>query len=162
MKLADLPPAVIEDLCHKDNWRLDVDPGLDSKHEFWMAWHHFITLPEDPDRLPYQPSEADLAEFLTFDGFNVLLPVERTHHPKLRLIRLIQSIDQQTLTLLLHDSFHADLFDAWTNRYGFLAIADRYQKFGCDFYLASYYHFAYLLNQDYEAAQKIMAEDQHL
>jgi hypothetical protein len=37
-------------------------------------------------------------------------------------------------------------------------VADRYQKFGCDFYLASYYHFSYLLNEDYEAGKKIMGE----
>lgn len=48
--------------------------------------------------------------------------------------------------------------NAMAARYGFLAVADRYQKHGCDFYVASYYHFAYLLNQDYEVAQRIVAE----
>lgn len=45
MKPADLPVEEIADL-YQDNWRLDVDPGVDSKHEFWMAWRHFIVLPE--------------------------------------------------------------------------------------------------------------------
>jgi hypothetical protein len=31
----------------------------------------------------------------------------------------------------------------------------------CDFYLASYYHFAYLLNQDSETAQRFVT-DKHL
>ncbi|WP_211175922.1 hypothetical protein [Brasilonema sp. UFV-L1] len=46
MKLADLPKQVIDDLCQEDSWRLDIDPGFDSKHEFWMAWRHFLALPE--------------------------------------------------------------------------------------------------------------------
>jgi hypothetical protein len=158
MKLADLPREVIVDLCQEDCWRLDIDPGFDSKHEFWMAWRHFIALPEEPPSY-YQKTEEDLADFLTFDGFDILLPVPRTHHPQIRLIRLIPSADQQVLTLFLHDSFSDDWFkDQWGARYGFLAVADRYQKFGCDFYLASYYHFSYLLNEDYEAGKKIMTE----
>ena len=40
---------------------------------------------------------------------------------------------------------------------GFLAVADRYQRFGCDFYLASYHHFCHLLKDDYEAAQRLLA-----
>jgi hypothetical protein len=160
MRLADLPPEVIADLSDHDNWRLDIDPGFDSKHEFWMAWHHFISIPtEEP--IYYQKTEDDLAEFLNFNGYDVLLPVRREHHPDIRLIRLMPSADEKTLTLFIHDSFFKDWFnDSWGARYGFLAIADRYQKFGCDFYIASYYHFAYLINQDHEIAQRIMAEKQ--
>lgn len=62
------------------------------------------------------------------------------------------------LTLFVHDSFHQDWFkDSWGARYGFLAVADRYEKFGCDFYLASYYHFSYLLNEDFQKAQNILS-----
>ncbi|MDJ0597603.1 MAG: hypothetical protein QNJ37_01985 [Crocosphaera sp.] len=135
MKLDYLSPDVINDLCNDDNWRLDIDPGFDSKHEFWMCWRHFLSLPKDPY---YETTEDDLADFLTFDNYPILLPVPRSHHPKICLIRLIPSFDQQTLTLLLHDSFYEDWFqDEWGARYGFLAIADRYQKFGYNFYLAS-------------------------
>jgi hypothetical protein len=156
MKLADLPKEVIDDLCQEDNWRLDIDPGFDAKHEFWMNWRMFISLPEES--FPYsERSEDDLAEFLNFNGFNILIPVSRSHHPSIELIRLIPSIDEKTITLYLHDSFYEDWFrDRWGARYGFLAVADRYEKFGCNFYLASYYHFCYLLNDDYEAAKQIM------
>jgi hypothetical protein len=158
MKLADLPPYVIDDLCNEDYWRLDIDPGFDSKHEFWMVWRHFVALPQDASPL-YESTEEDLAEFLNFDGFDVLLPVSRTHHPYIRLIRLIQSKDEKTLTLFIHDSFYQEWFkDSWGARYGFLAVADRYQKYGCDFYLASYYHFSYLIGEDYEVAKRIMVE----
>ncbi|UBF23681.1 hypothetical protein K9N68_18080 [Kovacikia minuta CCNUW1] len=156
MKLADLPKEVIDDLCQEDSWRLDIDPGFDAKHEFWMAWRHFVVLPEERPSY-YEATEADLADFLTFDGFEVLLPVPRSHHPHIERIRLIPSQGQQTLTLFLHDSFYESWFnDAWAARYGFLAVADRYQKFGCDFYLASYYHFSYLIGADYEAAREVM------
>ena len=47
MKLTDLPQAVLDDLCQEDQWRLDIDPGFDSKHEFWMAWHHFLRIPDE-------------------------------------------------------------------------------------------------------------------
>ena len=158
MKLADLPREVIEDLCQDDSWRLDIDPGFDSKHEFWMVWRHFVALPEEPP--PYsEATEDDLADFLNVNGFDLLLPVPRTHHPNIRIIRLIPSADRQTLTLFLHDSFHESWFtDSWGARYGFLAVADHYQKYDCDFYLASYYHFSSLVNEDYEAAKKIMAK----
>jgi hypothetical protein len=156
MKLADLPQEAIDDLCQEDGWRLDIDPGYDAKHEFWMAWRHFLALPEERSAY-YESTEADLADFLTFNEFEVLLPVSRSHHPHIELIRLIPGVGGQTLTLFLHDSFHqSNLNDPWAARDGFLAVADRYQKFGCDFYLASYYHFSYLINEDYETARAVI------
>ena len=158
MKLADLPTEVIDDLCQQERGRLDISPGFDSKHEFWMCWKHFLTISEESSSL-FEKSEDDLAEFLKFKGFDVLLPVPKKHHPNIRLIRLIPSSDEGSLTIFLHDSFHQDWFrDSWGARYGFLAVADRYQKFGSDFYLANYYHFSYLLNEDYQAAQTIMEQ----
>lgn len=121
-----------------------------------MNWQHFIALPEEPP-LYYQKTEDDLAEFINFNGLEILLPISRTHHPDIELIRLIPSADGNTVTLYLHDAFYKDWFtDEWGARYGFLAVADRYEKFGCSFYLASYYHFCYLINEDYEVAREIM------
>lgn len=156
MKIRDLPQQVLDDLCQEQQWRLDIDPGFDSKHEFWMAWHHFLQLPEESY---FSRTENSLAEFLTVEGYNVLLPVPRSHHSSIDMIRLIPSADQQTLTVFLQDSYHRDWFTQPTNaRYGFLAIADRYLKFGCDFYLASYYHFSYLVGKDYEKAVEILTQ----
>jgi hypothetical protein len=156
MKLAELPKQVIDDISQEDKWRLDIDPGFDAKHEFWMNWGHFITLPEQPPSY-YQKTEDDLAEFINFNGLEILLPVSRSHHPDIELIRLIPSADGNTVTLYLHDSFYKDWFtDECGARYGFLAVADHYEKFGCSFYLASYYHFCYLINEDYEVAVQIM------
>jgi hypothetical protein len=158
MKLSELPQEVIQDLCQDDRWRLDIDPGFDAKHEFYLSWQHFVRLPDPPSPY-YESTEADLADFLTFDDFEVLLPVSRSHHPDIKLIRLIPCVEHQTLTLFLHDSFHDSFFQKERDaRYGFLAVADRYQKFGCDFYLASYYHFSYLIGEDYEVARAVMRQ----
>ena len=62
MKLMDLPQDVLDDLCQDQQWRLDIDPGFDSKHEFWMAWHHFLKLPEESY---FEIAEDSLADFLT-------------------------------------------------------------------------------------------------
>jgi hypothetical protein len=156
MKLADLPQTVLDDLCQEHQWRLDIDPGFDSKHEFWMAWHHFLKLPESSY---FQRSEDDLADFLTLDGYGILLPVPQSHHASIDPIRSIPSADHQTLTVFLQDSYYRDWFRQPSDaRYGFIAIADRYQKFGCDFYIASYYHFAYLLGADYDKAVTILTQ----
>jgi hypothetical protein len=156
MKLSDLPQAVLDDLCQDQHWRLDIDPGFDSKHEFWMAWHHFLRVYQSSSS---SGTEEDIAEFLHLDGYEVLLPVPRSHNSSIHLIRLIPSADQQTLTLFLQDIYHRDWFTEPTDaRYGFMAIADRYQKFGCDFYLASYYHFSYLIGKDYEKATAALAQ----
>src|SRR5439155_16594816 len=55
MKLAHLPPEVLADLRQGDRWRPDIDPGVDSKHEFWMDWGHFsllTTIHRAPNREP--------------------------------------------------------------------------------------------------------------
>jgi hypothetical protein len=151
MKLAHLLPEVLDDLRQGDRWRLDIDPGFDSKHEFWMDWGHFLVADH------YTQSAEQLADFLIFDGFDVLLPVPRSHHPHIRLVRLIPSADGKSLTLFLHDAFHRQWFqNTWAARHGFLAVADRYQNHGCDFFLANYYHFVYLVHEDFETAKHIM------
>ena len=159
MKLVDLPAEVLDDLCD-DSWRLDITPTFESKHEFWMQWSHFLRLrePYPGEREEDRPSEANLAEFMTLGGYEVLLSVERVQHAHIHLIRLMPSADGQSLTLFLHNAFHRQYMgEQWVSRYGFLAVADRYQRFGCDFYLASYYHFCHLLRDDYEAAQRLLA-----
>jgi len=76
MRLIDLPSEVGEDLCQEDRWRLDIDPGLDAKHEFFLSWRNFVTLPEKSSPY-YESTEADLADFLTFDGSTVRTVLNR-------------------------------------------------------------------------------------
>jgi hypothetical protein len=116
-----------------------------------MDWGHFLVADQ------YTQSAEQLADFLTFDGFDVLLPVPRSHHPYIRLVRFIPGADGKSLTLFLHDAFHRQWFqDTRAARYGFLAVADRYQNYGCDFFLANYYRFVYLVHADFETAKHIM------
>jgi len=158
--MAELPQAVLDDLGDEQRWRLDIDPGFDAKHEFWLAWRHFLTM-SDWGQAQGISEDDVLADFITVEGYTILLPVPRSHHPHVRIVRLIPSADTQTLTILLHDTYHtAWLRDHWGARDGFLAVADRYLHYTCDFYLARYYHFAYLVNQDYETAQRFMADKQ--
>ena len=158
--MAELPQAVLDDLGDEQRWRLDIDPGFDAKHEFWLAWRHFLTM-SDWGQAQGISEDDVLADFITVEGYTILLPVPRSHHPHVRIVRLIPSADTQTLTIFLHDTYHTAWFrDHWGARYGFLAVADRYLHYTCDFYLARYYHFAYLVNQDYETAQRFMADKQ--
>jgi hypothetical protein len=152
MKVADLPAAVIEDLITSEYWRLDIAPGFDAKHEFYILWKYLLPNPHTKD---YE--EEELAEFVNFNGYDILLPVERSHHPHINLLRLNVSEDETSLTLFLFDTYHSSWFEkVYSARYGFLAVADRYQNHGCNFFIASYYHFSYLVGRDYELAHQIM------
>ena len=154
MKLADLPPEVIEDLSRKEKWRIDIDPGFNAKHEFGSSWNKFVNLSQHSF---YESTEEDLAEFIEYDGKFILLPVERSHHSSMAVIRGMMSRDFQSITLFIHDSYHQYWFTEESDaRYGFLAIADLYQKFNSEFYLANYYHFSYLVNSDFEVAKNIL------
>lgn len=154
MKITDLPASVLEELCQSEYWRIDIDPGFDAKHEFFIRWEYLLPNPRTDDY-----TEGELAEFINFDGYDLLLPIGRAHHPHLHLLRLNANLDKNSLTLFLFDTYHSTWFsDISDARYGFLAVADRYQNHDCDFYVASYYHFSYLVGRDYELAQQIMQQ----
>jgi hypothetical protein len=76
MKVADLPTLVIDELCQSEYWRIDIDPGLDAKHEFFMRWEYLL-----PNSRTADDEEGELAELINFDGYDVLLPIGRAHHP---------------------------------------------------------------------------------
>ena len=87
-------------------YNLDVDYGFDAKHEFFMSWGSFVTLPESNSF--YQSTEEDLAEFIEYENRFILLPVERKHYLCLSIIRAMISMDEQSITLFIHDSYHQD------------------------------------------------------
>ena len=154
MKVADLPTSVVEELCQSEYWRIDIDPGLDAKHEFFMRWEYLL-----PNSRTANYEEEEVAEFMNFDGYDLLLPLGRAHHPHMYLLRLNPSADKNSLTLFLFDTYLSNWFtDVRDARYGFLAVAERYQNHGCDFYIASYYHFSYLVGREYEMAREIMQQ----
>lgn len=86
--------------------------------------------PEDWDSVLryYEP------EFMMIEGRFILLPVERSHHPNITILRCIWSADGKSLTLFLRDTTYDD--DPFFS--GFVAVCDRVA--GEDFFLAILYH----------------------
>lgn len=118
MKLADVHPDVIARI---KTYRWD---RIIEKHEGPERWDSVLKY--------YNP------EFITLDGYEVLLPVDSSHHPNITLLRCIVSQDEQSLTLFLKDTTYAsdpkyEKFEA-----GFLAICDRVP--GETFFIAIVYH----------------------
>ncbi len=73
-------------------------------------------------------------EFIMVEGHPVLLPVDKSHHPNITIIRTILGMDGKSLTLFLQDTtFDDDPFFS-----GFMAVCDRVVKE--DFFLAILYH----------------------
>lgn len=44
MKITDLPASVLEELCQSEYWRIDIDPGFDAKHEFFIRWEYLLPM----------------------------------------------------------------------------------------------------------------------
>jgi hypothetical protein len=101
MKVADLPTLVIEELCQSEYWRIDIDPGLDAKHEFFLRWEYLL-----PNSQTGNHEQGEVAELINFDGYDVLLPIGQAHHPHIHLLRLHPSTDNNWLTLFLFDTYH--------------------------------------------------------
>jgi hypothetical protein len=73
-------------------------------------------------------------EFIMVEGHPVLLPIDKSHHANITIIRTILSMDGRSLTLFLQDTtFDDDLFFS-----GFMAVCDRVVNE--DFFLAILYH----------------------
>ncbi len=76
-------------------------------------------------------------------------PVERSHHSYIKITRFIPSDDWNILTIFLKDETRKAEFDnKWNSFWGFFAVAERYQNYGYDFYLANYWHFVFLLTNE--------------
>lgn len=114
MRLAELPPAVLEQIrrCRYDR--------IIEKHEGPERWESVLEY--------YEP------EFLTLAGREVLLPVGPESRPNISVLRAIVSGDDAVLTLFLRDTTYGE---EWHDC-GFLAICEKFP--GQEFYLATVYH----------------------
>ena len=83
MRIADLPPAVLEKISH---YRYD---RIYEKHE-------------GPWESEYLLGNARI-DFLTVEGHNVLLPIDKENYPNIGVTRCIVSADSQTLILFFRD-----------------------------------------------------------
>jgi hypothetical protein len=98
-----------------------------------VRWDRIIEKHEGPERWSsvleyYEP------EFLTIEGRSVLLPVEKSHHPNMTILRTIFSQDGKALTLFLKDTTYDDHWSAS----GFMAVCEKVG--GEEFFLATLYH----------------------
>lgn len=114
MKLSDLSPETLEKI-KSVRWDRIIE-----KHEGPETWKSVLRYSEP--------------EFLEIDGRWVLLPVERSHHPNITILRTIWSADGKSLTLFLKDTTYDD--DPFFS--GFVAVCDKVKNE--DFFLAILYH----------------------
>ncbi len=117
MKLSDLTAEQIDKLC---SYRYD---RIVEKHEGPWDWE---------GTLKYQNPE-----FLNIGRYDVLLPLDKKHHPNLSILRCIASKDEDVLTIFLKDTTYFTGIDT-----GFLAVCERVA--GETWFLATVYHEWYL------------------
>jgi len=77
--------------------------------------------------------EDGYVEFLTVDGYEVLLPIGKENHENISIVRCIVSDDRNVLTLFLTDTTYFSGMDA-----GFLAVCEKVP--GEEWYIALVYH----------------------
>jgi hypothetical protein len=114
MQLSELSPEALEKI-RAVRWDRIIE-----KHEGPEKWSSVLEY--------YEP------EFLTIEGQSVLLPVEKSRHPNMTILRTIVSHDGNALTLFLKDTTYDD---DWSVS-GFMAVCDKVG--GEDFFLATLYH----------------------
>ncbi|MBD2503104.1 hypothetical protein [Anabaena azotica] len=114
MKLADLSAETLEKI------KLVRWDRIIEKHEGPENWESVLRF-EEP-------------EFLEVEGYPILLPVDKSHHQNISILRSIWSVDNNSVTLFLSDTtYEDDPFFA-----GFIAVCDRPKDE--KFFLAILYH----------------------
>ena len=89
------------------------------KHEGPWTWEHDI--------------EDRTVDLLPVEGFSVLLPIEKQHHPNISILRCIVSEDRESLTIFLKDTTYDKGRSA-----GRVAVCDRIP--GEEWYITILYH----------------------
>lgn len=88
MKLSDISPETLEKI-KMVRWDRIIE-----KHEGPENWSSVLQY-EEP-------------EFMEIDGYSVLLPVDKSHHSHISIIRSIWAEDKKSLTLFLSDTTYED------------------------------------------------------
>lgn len=144
LRLSDLSPETITKL---KTYRYD---RIIEKHEGPDDWSWRLQSPDErpswlPEPLPGQEDdyEPDPAELMRIADRDVLLPIGRSHHPNVTILRTIVGDDGKSLTIFLKDTTYADDPELEFFSAGFLAVCDRVP--GEQFYLAHVYHEWFML-----------------
>ena len=104
-------------------------------------WDRIIEKHEGPERWESVLRYHDL-EFLEVEGRWILLPIDRSSHPNITILRSIGSETGNSVTLFLKDTTYDD--DPFFS--GFIAICDRVKDE--DFFLAIVYHEWFIIEPD--------------
>ena len=99
-----------------------------------FRWDRIIEKHEGPEDWSYDLKD-DYVEFLTIDGFDVLLPIDKQNHANVTIDRCIESKDGKTLTIFLHDRTYDMGMDMLAGR---LAVCERVPE--QDWFIAIVYH----------------------
>ncbi|WGV28163.1 hypothetical protein [Halotia branconii] len=114
MKLSDLSTETLEKI------KLVRWDRIIEKHEGPESWESVLRY-EQP-------------EFLEVGGYAILLPVDKSHHSNINILRYIWSTDNNSVTIFLSDTTYED--DPFFS--GFMAVCDRLKNE--EFFLAILYH----------------------
>jgi hypothetical protein len=97
-----------------------------------FLWDRIIEKHEGPVTWKYL-LEDDYVKFLHVDGFDVLLPIDKTCHANITISRCIVANGGQTLTIFLEDSTYETGMLA-----GYLAVCEKVPE--QDWFIAIVYH----------------------
>ncbi len=97
-----------------------------------MRFDRIVEKHEGPWTWEYRLANGGV-EFLTVDGYDVLLPIDKENHPNVTIVRCIASESRDVLTIFLTDTTYFTGMDS-----GFLAVCEKAP--GEDWYIALVYH----------------------
>lgn len=98
-----------------------------------VRWDRIIEKHEGPEDWE-SVLRYEQPEFLSVQGCPILLPIDKSHHANITIIRCIWSVDKNSVTLFLSDTTYENnpFFS------GFMAVCERLK--GEEFFLAVLYH----------------------
>lgn len=121
MKVKDISEKTLQSVLN-NHW----DNGIE-RHET-SSWAFLLDPPE--------------AEFFNVNGYDVLLPISKNHHPNISILRCIVSDDKQSLTIFLKDTtYTSDTFA------GFVAVCDKVP--GEEWFIAILYHDWHIIDNEH-------------
>ncbi len=123
MKKADLSNEIVNKI---KTYRFD---RIIEKHEGPEKWEVYIKY----------------GEFMNINGFEVLLPFDEEHHKNITILRCIESMDSNTLTIFLKDITYYSEFGYEHFYNGFLIICEKFPIE--NFYITTVYHEWFIINQ---------------
>jgi hypothetical protein len=113
MRLEDIAPNT---LAIMRKYRYD---SIIEKHEGPWTWDYLL--------------DDNLVDFISVNGYDVLLPIDKEYHPNIFILRCIVSEDKESLTIFLKDiTYETGIFA------GYVTVCDKFPR--AEWYIAILYH----------------------